>query len=305
MGTDMDLRDLRYFETIAELEHIGRATERLHRTQPALTSCVRRLEHACGAPLLEKSGRGIRLTAAGKVLLKWAQRMRFDVEDAQREIGDIGRGLSGHIRIGIVPTAAQFLLPPVARQLMQQAPEVTLRTVVGLIDTLRPQLRAGELDLVVGTEGPEEPEFTSQRLAEDAIVVAASATHEVLRGQPTLRDLTAYRWVLQPPGAPTRDWLDHTFDRQRLPRPRVQVESTMLLMLPALIAETGLLSFISRHHLDAADSRSPLREVALKETTMRRRLVVTYRTHSYLSPAARRLIELLGDAGRQRLPLGD
>lgn len=294
----MDLRDLRYFETIAELEHIGRATERLHRTQPALTSCVRRLEQACGAPLLEKSGRGIRLTAAGKVLLKWAQRMRFDVEDAQREIGDFKRGLSGHIRVGIVPTAAQFLLPPAARGLMHKAPEVTLKTVVGLIDTLKPLLRAGELDLMVGTESPDEPGFTSQRLAEDAIVVAASATHEVLRGKPTLRDLTAYRWVLQPPGAPTRDWLDHTFDRKRLPRPRVQVESTMLLMLPALIAETGLLSFISRHHLDAEDARSPLREVPLKETTMRRRLVVTYRDTSYLPPAARLLIDLLGEVGR-------
>ena len=70
----MDLRDLRYFETIAELEHIGRATERLHRSQPALTTSVRRLEEAVGAPLFEKAGRGIRLTPAGKVLLKWAQR---------------------------------------------------------------------------------------------------------------------------------------------------------------------------------------------------------------------------------------
>ncbi|HSV52295.1 MAG TPA: LysR family transcriptional regulator [Burkholderiaceae bacterium] len=291
----MDLRDLRYFETIAELEHIGRATERLHRTQPALTSCVRRLEEACGAPLFEKAGRGIRLTAAGRVLLKWAQRMRFDVEDARREIGDIGRGLSGHIRIGIVPTAAQFLLPPAARELMRQAPEVTLKTVVGLIDTLKPLLRAGELDLMVGTESPAEAGFASQLLAEDTIVVAASATHEILRGSPTLRDLGAYRWVLQPPGAPTRDWLDHTFDRKRLPRPRVQVESTMLLMLPALIAETGLLSFISRHHLDRPDGRSQLREVPIKETTMRRRLVVTYRENSYLPPAAQLLVSLLAE----------
>ncbi len=298
----MDLRDLRYFETIAELEHIGKATERLHRTQPALTSCVRRLELACGAPLLEKAGRGIRLTAAGKLLLKWAQRLRFDVEDAQREIGDIGRGLSGHVRIGIVPTAALFLLPPAARSLLQRAPEVTLRTVVGLIDALKPMLRAGELDLMVGTESADEPGFTSQRLAEDQIVVAASASHPVLRGSATLRDLCAHRWVLQPPGAPTRDWLDHCFDRKRLPRPRVQVESTMLLMLPALIAETGLLSFISRQHLAAGDARSPLREVVLRETTMRRRLVVSHRSNSYLSPAARLLVQLLGDAGRQGLP---
>lgn len=293
----MDLRDLRYFETIAELEHVGRASARLHRTQPALTSCVRRLEDDCGAALFERAGRGIRLTAAGRVLLKWAQRMRFDVEDAQREIGAIGKGLAGHVRIGIVPTAAQFVLPSVARQLLQEAPEVTLRTVVGLIDTLKPLLHAGEIDMMVGTEGPAEPGYSSKVLAEDAIVVAARADHELFRGQPTLKDLTAYRWALQPAGAPTRDWLDHTFDRKRLPRPIVQVESTMLLMLPMLIAQTGLLSFISRHHLEGRHSSSGLKEVPLKEATMRRRLVVTYRDGGYLSPAASRLVELFSKVG--------
>ena len=245
----MDLRDLRYFETIAELQHVGRASAKLHRTQPALTSSVRRLEEDCGAALFEKAGRGIRLTAAGKVLLKWAQRMRIDVEDAKREVSAIGKGLAGHVRIGIVPTAAQFLLPSVARQLLEEAPEVTLSTVVGLIDTLKPQLHAGEIDMMVGTESPDEAGYDSRVLAEDAIVVAAVANHELFRGEPTLKDLTGYRWALQPPGAPTRDWLDHTFDRKRLPRPRVQVETTMLLLLPALIAQTGLLSFISRQHL--------------------------------------------------------
>lgn len=294
----MDLRDLRYFETIAELEHIGRATEKLHRTQPALTSCVRRLEEACGAPLFEKDGRGIRLTAAGKVLQKWAQRIRFDMEDAKREMGDISLGLSGHIRLGIVPTAAQFLLPQAVRQLLAQAPEVTLKTVVGLVDTLRPLLHAGEIDLMVGTEGVEEPGFVSQVLAADTIVVAASMEHEIHDIKPTLRDLTRYRWVLQPPGAPTRDWLDHAFDRRQLPRPRVQVESTMLLMLPALIAETGLLSFISRHHLDKATASAQLREVPVKEATMHRRLVVTYRENSYVPPVVRRLISLLASAAK-------
>lgn len=296
----MDLRDLRYFETIAELQHVGRAAQKLHRTQPALTSSIRRLEEACGAPLFERAGRGIRLTAAGKVLLQWARRVRFDLDDAQREIAAIGTGLAGHVRVGIVPTAAQFLLPAAARQLLQEGPEVTLRTVVGLVDTLKPQLRQGELDLLVATETHAEPGFVSKLLAEDAIVVAAAANHELFRGQPTLKDLVRYRWALQPPGAPTRDWLDHTFDRRRLPRPQVQVESTMLLMLPTLIAQTGLLSFISRHHLAPQAARSGLKEIPLKETTMLRRLVVVYRENAYLSAAAQRLVALLGEAHAPR-----
>jgi DNA-binding transcriptional LysR family regulator len=63
----MDLRDLRCFETIAELQHVGRAATKLNRTQPALTSCVPRLEEDCGTELFERAGRGIRLTAAGYV----------------------------------------------------------------------------------------------------------------------------------------------------------------------------------------------------------------------------------------------
>jgi DNA-binding transcriptional LysR family regulator len=295
----MDLRDLRYFETIAELQHVGRAAQKLHRTQPALTSSIRRLEEDCGAPLFERAGRGIRLTSAGRVLLKWAQRVRFDMEDAEREIAAIGTGLAGHVRIGIVPTAAQFLLPAAARRLLQEGPEVTLRTVVGLVDTLKPMLRQGELDIVVATETHSEPGMASKLLAEDAIVVAARADHEVFRGEPTLKELTRYRWVLQPPGAPTRDWLDHTFDRRRLPRPQVQVESTMLLMLPTLIAETGLLSFISRHHLGPRAAPG-LKEVPLKETTMLRRLVVTYRDKAYVSAATQRLIDLLAETAAPR-----
>jgi DNA-binding transcriptional LysR family regulator len=169
--------------------------------------------------------------------------------------------LAGQVRIGVVPTATQFLLPAAARRLLHEAPGVSLRTDVGLVDVLTPKLREGELDIVVASEMQPEPGIVSQVVAEDAIVVAASARHELFRGRtPTLKDLVPHRWALQPPGAPMRDWLDHTFDRRSLPRPQVQVESTMLLMLPTLIAE---------------------------------KMVVTYRDKGYLSAATQRLIELL------------
>ena len=92
--------------------------------------------------------------------------------------------------------------------------------------------------------------------------------------------------------------LKMTYEREgkRLPRPRVQVESTMLLMLPTLIERTGLLSFISRHHLEARGGRSMLKEAAIKEATMHRRLVVSRRAKAYLSPAASRVVELFSSA---------
>jgi DNA-binding transcriptional LysR family regulator len=291
MTFGIDFRDLRYFETIAELEHIGRASERLNRTQPALSSCLRRLENIFGSPLFERAGRGIRLTEAGKILLKWARRVHLDVDDAKREFDIFGRGLSGHIRIGLVPTAAQFLLPKAARQLIDEAPNVSLRTVVGMIDSLSPLLRTGDIDLMVSTDHPDEEGFVSRLVAEDVIVVTANANHPIFRNKTKLGDLTAYRWALQPPGAPTRDWLDSVFDKHHLGRPNVQIESTMLSALPTLIAGTGLLSFISRQHL--GNSGGQLKEVPIHEVNMTRRMVLTYRENMFLSPACQRLIDLL------------
>lgn len=289
----MDLRDLRYFETIAQLQHLGRAAEVLHRTQPTLSGCIRRLEEECGAPLFEKDGRGIRLTSAGRVLYKWAQRMRVDVDDAKREIANVVGGLSGHVRIGVVQTAAQFLLPPAARKLMAEAPGVTFKTVVGVADTLLPLLQAGEIDLMVATEIPIKVSgVISQTLLEDCVVVVASARHPLFNMVPSMEDLTRYRWLLQPVGAPPRDWLDLVFDRRQLPRPDVQFEVSVIV-LPALILDTGLLSFVPRHHISASGPGAELKEVVLEATTMHRKLTVTYRDNEGLPPAARRLIELL------------
>ena len=294
----MDLRDLRYFETIAQLEHLGKAAARLHRTQPALTSSVRRLEEECGAALFERVGRGIRLTSAGRVLLKWATRLRFDVEDARREMAALGQGLAGHVRIGIAPTPAQFLLPSVAKQMLEEAPAVTLSTVVGLVDKMKPMLESGEIDLMIGTEGPMTKGYETRVLSEDPVVVATSANHELFQTRPTMADLARYRWALQPPGAPTRDWLDRAFDMHLLPRPQVQVEASMLIILPNLIAQTGLLSFVSRHHLSGDFSRLGLKEVPVGEVVMHRRLVVTYRADNNLSPAAARVVELFAENSR-------
>ncbi len=70
----------------------------------------------------------------------------------------------------------------------------------------------------------------------------------------------------------------------------------MLLMLPTLIVETGLLSFISRHHLQGPSRIPGLEEVPVRGATMRRRLVVTHRSNGFLSPAARRLLDLFEQA---------
>ena len=296
MANELDLRDLRYFEVIAETGNMGRAARALFRTQPALTGCVRRLEGTLGTELFERVGRGIRLTAAGEALLARARSLRIASQDAVREIGDLGKGLAGLVRVGTVPTVARFLLPPVCREIIRRAPGITLKTVIGHNDVLRNGLKGGELDVVVSFSASPDEGLSSHDFLEDEVVVVASRDHAIFRKRVTLKAMLGYGWVLAGPGVATREWIDHAFTSRGLDAPRVQIETNLILLLPPLIEQSNLLTFVSRRHLGVALG-SRLREVATKETTMKRRFAVTYRKDSYLSPAARRLVDLLREEG--------
>lgn len=298
MTDELDLRDLRYFEVIAETGHVGRAAQRLHRSQPALTGSVRRLESALGAALFEKAGRGIRLTAAGQALAERARALRLATEDTVREIGELGAGIAGQVRIGVLPTLARFLMPPLCREFLQDTPRVTLRIVIAQNDVLASLIAAGDVDLVLTTAIRTSSDLVNYPVFDDDAVVIASRTHPVLRRRKVkLADLLDYRWVLAPPSVGTRQWLERVFLEHGLPSPQVQIETNLILMMPSLINQTELLTFTSRRHVDRDNGGSSLREVKLKETTMRRRFDLVHRRDSYLSPAVRRLVKLLQTRG--------
>ena len=296
MADRLDLRDLRYFEAIAETSHVGRAARALHRSQPTLTGAVRRLEEHLGARLFEKSGRGIRLTAAGESLQARAAALRVAAAEAEREVGDIGRGLAGVVRMGMVPTAARLLMPALLGHLLAGSPRMRFKTVMANNDVLRTALAAGDLDLTVSFTPAGSEDIVAHPIFRDECVVVARRGHPVLKATPTLRRLLAYGWILGMPTVATREWLDQAFRSAGLALPNVQVETSQVLFLPSLLAHSDLLSFMSRRQLEA---KGPLREVRLRATTMRRDFSVSYRREGYLSPAARRVIEMLRlDAGR-------
>lgn len=295
----VNLRDLGYFEVVAELGHLGQAAERLGRTQPALSKSIHRLEESFGAPLFHRAGRGIQLTAVGEVLLARARLLRSASDEAMREVADFAQGHAGHVRIGSGPIAADHVLPALCQLLLSEAPRTTIDITVGPSMELRQRLSEGGIDLLIGLVPAPHALFQTHSIFEDAVVVATSPDHPVF-GLPeiTLSSLLAHAWALPSPSIPSRQWLDAVFQSRGLPAPRVQVTANSIPLLPALIARTGLLSFVSRRTL-VAGSKGALREVPLAETTLIRPLGVTYRRDGYLSPASRRLVSLLQSHGER------
>ncbi len=297
----MDLRDLTYFETIAEIGHLGRAAEKLNRSQPALSKSIQRLEESLGTRLFQRDGRRIKLTDVGELLLARGKQLRLSISETEREVRDFASGLVGNIRLGCAASMADHLLPQLVGALLERAPELTLSLSIAQDDVLKESLLAGRLDATICPLIVDDPRFVSYPVVQDEAVVVASEDHPVFDKPVQLKDLCAYRWVLAPPTVTARRWIDNAFLSRQLPAPQVQIETNSISLLPRLIAQTRLLSFAARETLEHGQGMSRLREVRLAETTMSRTVAVLVRAEGYLPPAAAAMIELLRQEGEALL----
>src|SRR5271167_2412435 len=119
----MELKQLRYFVAVAELEHFGKASEVLHVVQPALSRQVKQLEDEIGAELFERMPRGVRLTAAGKALLEQGRVLLSDADRMVLKTRLVGQGKSGYLRIGFADGATYGpAMPTILRQFRAQSP---------------------------------------------------------------------------------------------------------------------------------------------------------------------------------------
>jgi DNA-binding transcriptional LysR family regulator len=163
----------------------------------------------------------------------------------------------------------------------------------------RIELRDGNLDLVLGfVPEHDDAEFVYDTLLEDIVVVAAGAGHPILRARKpvTLEQLARYRWALPNVSVASRVWLDQVFESRGLAPPQTQIETNSIPLIPRVIADTHLLSFVSRRTIQA--SRGRLREIPLETTTLVRNFGLTYPKDVSLSPAAEKLVELLREHGQ-------
>ncbi len=292
---NIELRDLRYFETIAELCHLGQASALLHRSQPALTKCIQRIESELGAPLFERAGRGLKLTVVGKEFYLRARKVRETSERYLGDMKDFVKGSVGKVRLGCGPITADYLLPIICGLILRQAPGVALEIMVGTNYFLKEQMREGKLDIIVGVVS-SDGEFISQGIIDDIVVVAASQTHPIFQRKSfALQDLLDYQWILPTRQVASRLWLDQVFQSRGLALPAPHIETNILPYLHEVIDSTHLLCFLSRLAMSHPKVRGLLREVALPETTMVRQLGISY-PRGELSPACSQVISLLNTA---------
>lgn len=145
----MDLKQLRYFLTVAQLGGFTRAAEQLHVAQPAISMGVRKLEDQLGLQLFQRTERKVRLTDEGLRLQQHAQRILQAVDDATLEMAEL-KGLSqGEVRVGIPSMLGSYFFPPILMAFRHRYPELKLTVIEGGTWQLQQMLERGELDLGV------------------------------------------------------------------------------------------------------------------------------------------------------------
>jgi DNA-binding transcriptional LysR family regulator len=163
-------------------------------------------------------------------------------------------------------------------------------------DVMIPALRKGELDLIVNwlPESPWEGCDTEQLSADHDIVVYASASHPLARKRSvTIADLAQHRWVLSPVNILPWHWLCRAFQERGQPPPRVAFETRSIRLRLQIVAASSHLGFLAKRVIRQAAPHFRLKELPVKGVTWRRPIGVIYRKDAYLSPAARRFIEIL------------
>ncbi|WP_327726575.1 LysR family transcriptional regulator [Streptomyces sp. NBC_00487] len=122
----MELRHVRYFLALVEECHFGRAAQRLHVAQSALSQQLKQLERQLGTPLFTRSTRRVELTEAGRHLVPHARSILTEVERAEDQMALLAAGRVGRVSIGFVGTATYDVLPQIARTVRAQLPGVSL-----------------------------------------------------------------------------------------------------------------------------------------------------------------------------------
>lgn len=213
----ISLKQLRYFDAVAREKHFGRAAEQCAVTQPALSMQIQDLEEQLGTQLLERGRRGVMLTASGRKIAERAAKVLTDVRDIvdfARHQGDVP---SGRLHLGVIPSIAPYILPPLLPVLREQYPDLDLHLRETQTQHLVRELLDGQLDLLLLGLPVDDPRIETAALFNDRFLLATSKSHPItasLRATPEM--LEQDRLLLLEEGHCMRDQALAVCDLQRV-----------------------------------------------------------------------------------------
>jgi DNA-binding transcriptional LysR family regulator len=288
----MELYPLKVFLTVATERSFSRAGEKLLRTQPAISIAIQRLEGDLKEKLIDRSGRELLLTDAGRVVLEYARRfqnMESDLENALRELKD---NYAGRLSIGANESTSLYLIQHI-EQYRRSFPKVKVQVRRTESSKIPSQLLDGELELGVISYDPGDDRVVSQVIYTDRLALVVSPQHRFAnRGEVSITELDMETFIAPNVLSPYREYVLREFQRHKVPL-NMDVEMPTVETIRRLVQDNEGVAFLPRMCVEQEIRQDLLREIRVNEITVERKIRLVYPGRRALSHAAKAFLEIV------------
>ena len=296
----MDINQLEVLVTVAQEQSFSRAAERLHRTQPAVSQAVKRLEEELGEPLFDRSSKDGTLTAAGRVLLVYAQQMinlRSTAQSSIRELRDLQRG---KVCLSANEYTVMSLLP-IINAYREMHPHIKIEVKRSLASRIPGEVLGRDVEIGVVSFKPTDTSLKAVPLVTDELALIVSPQHPLAKQQSvSIRELGLESFIAHNVPSPYRERVVRTFEKFKTPL-NISMEMPTLEAIKRFVEQRAGVALMPRLAAQNEIATGRLSALSVREMLLERRLFLIYRNSAGLSHAARAFLKI----AKKQHPLED
>ena len=297
----MELTQLETFLAVAEERSFSRAAVRLHRTQPAVSQVIRKLEAAVGETLFDRAARDGSLTAAGELLRDYALRLLALRREASSALDELKSLERGHLQLAANEYTCMYLLPAIDA-FRREFPQISVavhRTLASRIPE-ELNLRAFEIGVLTFRADPEQ--FRSIAVYADSLALIVSPGHALARAERvSISDLGRETFIAHNVASPQRRRVIEAFQRYRTPL-NMGIELPTIEAIKRFVAMGNGVALVPRLNVARELETGELVRVPVDELEARRVLRLVHRRQATLSYAARAFLQTVRKLAKEHGP---
>ena len=289
----MELYSLQVFLTVANEKSFSRAAQKLLRTQPAVSLALQRLEQELAEKLIDRSGKDLILTDAGRTVIEYARRFQSLQQELENSLAELRDNSAGRLAIGANESTSLYLLRHIERY-RELYPKIKVQVRRSLSSRIPHELLDGNLELGVISYEPGDERLTSKVIYTDSLAFVVSPRHRFARKRTvSIADLGEETFIAHNVVSPYREVVLQAFQAHKVPL-RMEVEMPTIETIRKLVQNNLGVAFLPRMCVEHEIEQKSLCEVAVKEMHVERHIRLVYPTRRVLSHAAKAFLEVVG-----------
>ncbi|MEW6128387.1 MAG: LysR family transcriptional regulator [Acidobacteriota bacterium] len=295
----MEFMQLEMFVTVVEEASVRKAAERVHRTQPAVSIALRKLEDEVGSPLFDRTNRqDTKLTPTGELLYEYAMRLLTIRREAFSSIEDLNSLRSGKLRIGANESISFYLLPNLTSQFQQNYPNVKLEIRCENSNSLLNDLHQRKLDVALLSHLPDGEAFDALPLMRDELVLITSPHHRLAKKEfVSIKELANESFIAEDVFSPWRKKFLDAFENSNTEL-NIIVDNAPIETIKKMVQMNLGIGFVPLMCVGEEIISGKLALLRLKDFQQERTIWAVQRKfapHSYAAKAFMRVVQTLSD----------